>query len=143
MSAYAAVDGLVPGCRLCEAGGPAGEAVYRDRLVVALVDHQLPGVLLAPRSHLDVLEQVPDRAGPLLAAIRRAARTVEEVFDASGARIEPTTDLPGAGGHVCYRVIPTVDDAPIDPSVAAAEPDALAAMLREALAGRSTTLPPG
>lgn len=143
MSRFAGVDALVPGCRLCAAGGPSGEAVYRDPVVVALVDRWIPGVLLAPRSHLDVLDQRPDRAGPLLAAIRRAAQTVEEAFDASGARIEPTTELPGASGHVCYRVVPTVDDAPIDPSAAVAEPDVLAAMLRDALAGRSTTLPSG
>ena len=38
-------------------------------------------------------------------------------YQTSGAMIEPTTDVPGATGHVCYHVVPTMRDGGPLPSV--------------------------
>lgn len=136
-------DARVPGCRLCEAE-TAGGVVVDDRGLVAIVEVDAPGVVVAPLAHLDVLERVPDRAGTLLAAVRRVATAVEQAYGAPSAHVEPTTDFPGAGGHVCYRIVPAPNGtmSPID-GAPAVDADVLSAAVRVALAERRTTLPPG
>lgn len=88
-------------------------AAYVDEDLVALLGPELSGVLLAPRQHIGTLSTAPERAAVFLAALRRAVNEVQASYGASGAMIEPTTDLAGAVGHLCYHVVPTLpDDAP-------------------------------
>ena len=115
------------GCVLCWAGdggdhsaAPGGvEVAHADHELIALVDHDAPGVLVAPRSHVDTLPTAPMGAGALLGALRRVAVAVETSYGATGAAIEPTTELPWAAGHVCYRIAPTVDGVPLPPGTGA------------------------
>lgn len=116
---------------------------YRDDELLAVIERDSPGVLLAPRSHVEALEVVPDRAGAMLAALRRATTTVETAYGVSSASIEPTIELSGASGHICYRVIPTADGHPLPLGAeGAVDPDLLAAALRHAAVERGV-LPPG
>jgi hypothetical protein len=109
------------GCSLCalpvavpgaaEVGGVAMTAVYADDELVALVDPGCPGVLLVPRSHVAGLGGMPGLAGVFLGALRRAVTAVQAAYGVAGAMIEPTASVDGAGGHVVYRVVPTVPPA--------------------------------
>lgn len=83
------------------------EIVYVDDELIALLRPGLPGVLLAPRPHLEALTTLPGRGADFLAALRRIVAVVQSSYGASGAMIEPTTDVPGASGHICYQVVPS------------------------------------
>lgn len=76
---------------------------FLDDDVIAIMEPDIPGVIIAPRLHATGLATHP---AVLLAALRKAALHVETLYGASGVTIEPDFDLPGAPGHVCYRVVP-------------------------------------
>ena len=106
-------------CALCVLGdSPAGRltaddaiaVVARDDDVVTLVQFGLPGVFLTPRHHIATLSVLPDQSAAMLAALQRTAAEVVSSSAASGAMIEATTDVPGAKGHVCYHVVPTLPE---------------------------------
>ncbi len=110
-------DANLPECRLCALGNsgadrlPADKAiaiVSRDQDVVTLVQFGVPGVFLAPRRHIATLSVLPDQSAAMLAALQRTVAEVRSSSAASGAMIEPSTDVPGAPGHVCYHVVPTL-----------------------------------
>jgi|GEM_PF-2444103 len=103
-------------CVLCAVAEPAMDAhpiqsdwivAYVDGNLIAIVEPGEPGVLLAPRRHIPALAAEPAQSAPFLAALRRTVVEVQTAYGTSGAMIEPTADLPGAAGHVCYRVLPT------------------------------------
>ena len=104
-------------CLLCEVAdvsadhAPIGATdlvvAYVDDELVALIEADLPGVLLAPRVHVNGLARMAGTAGVFLGALRRAVTVVRSAYGASGAMIEPTTALAGARSHVCYHVVPT------------------------------------
>lgn len=131
-------------CALCTLGlappdVPLEEAevmvAYVDEEVLILVDPAREGALFAPRVHVGSLSELGDQAGRLLAALRRVAIEVQAIYGTTGTMIEPTTDLPGAAGHVCYHVIPTLRlNGPSPPRHLAAEARRLAA----AVGGRGT-----
>lgn len=143
--------GAVPTCRLCGSwsaehdGPPQRErpaVTIVDDEVVAVIDPELPGVLLAPRSHVEVLTAAPTRAGAVLGALRRAAEVVQASFGATGVTIDPTTELPDAGGHVCYRIVPTLAGMPLPSETGpGVEASSLLAAIRQGAAG--DLLPPG
>ncbi|MGH9088733.1 MAG: hypothetical protein ACRDYZ_11605 [Acidimicrobiales bacterium] len=137
------------GCFLCVAAreqaapAPKGTVVVVVDDLVALIEAGTPGVLVAPRSHVDGMAASPVDAGVVLGALRRAAATVQASYGVSGASIEPTTELSGAAGHVCYRVVPTVGDLPVPAgSEQGIDPQDLAAALHRAVAEHDTP-PPG
>lgn len=116
--------------------GPAGElhaavVAYLDDDLVALVAPGTPGVLVAPRHHVEGLATTPTAGAVVLGALRRAASTVACSYAADGTVIEATTDLPGAPGHVCYRIVPTRQDQALLPGDhPAVDPDLLALAIR-------------
>ena len=119
---------VAPG-RLGVPGSAASpEVAYVDDELIGLLEPGRAGVLLAPRCHVAGLMTAPERAGTVLAALRRAADTVRRTYGTSGAMIEPTTELRGAVGHVCYRVLPTRLETS-DPHVTVT-PEALAAAIK-------------
>ena len=135
------------GCALCRAAreprpAPAGTVVLAVDDLVALVDEHVPGVLVAPRAHMEGLTTAPVEAGVVLGALRRVAITVQSSYGASRTSIEPTTELAGAAGHVCYRVVPVAGDAPMPPgSGPGVDPQVLAAALRHAVAEHDAPAP--
>lgn len=80
---------------------------YVDGDLIALIEPDSPGVLLAPRSHVTGLSRMASMSGVLLAALRNAMTVVQSAYGAPRALVEPTTELLGAGSHVCFRVVPT------------------------------------
>lgn len=86
-----------------------GEVAYVDDDVVALIDRNLPGVVVAPRAHVAALATTA-RPAAVLAALRRAALHVETWYEAADVEITPVTDLSGAVGHVGYHVVPAASD---------------------------------
>jgi hypothetical protein len=104
-------------CAICAAAGAPAQAraetwrdrvAYLDDVLVAFVDSDSASVIVAPRRHIGGLSLEPEFAGDLLGGLRNAALAVQLFYGASGATVEPTTTLPGAAGHVCYWVQPTL-----------------------------------
>lgn len=103
------------GCVLCELSGPpedarvAGDLVvaHATDAVVALIEPGRSGVVIAPRKHVTTMTAA---SAPVLAALRQAILHVEEAYGAPSARIERTADVPGATGHMCYRIVPYLDE---------------------------------
>lgn len=107
------------GCWICElAAQPAvthagasrsakgvGTVAYLDDRVIALLEDKR--VLVAPCEHRDRLPSTPAAASVVLAVLRRAVSTIQASCGTSGATIELVTELSGAAGHVCYRIVPT------------------------------------
>ena len=100
---------------LCQLGGVAeGGQLPGTDLVVAYVDDELiglipterPGVLLAPREHIQTLSATPERSAAILAPLRQLVEQVQSFYGVTEATIEHTTDLPKAPGHVVYHVTP-------------------------------------
>jgi len=130
-------------CALCTLGlhsarPPGTESTpvvvaYLDDELIALVAADLPGAMLAPRSHVRGLPAQPGLAGPFLAALRKVVLEVQSLYETSGTMIEPTTDLPGAAGHVCYQVMPTIRHGPV--FLPSTEVRALSLRLAEVLGG--------
>ncbi len=108
---------------------------YADDELVAFVAADLPGVLVAPRAHVEGLGRMPGFAGAFLGALRRAVTVVQSAYGAEGAMVEPTIAVPGAAGHVCYRVVASLPGGGA-PSVPAPDPATVAAHLAEALEDR-------
>jgi hypothetical protein len=119
-------------CALCAVAQPTMELLaaepgsrivaYLDSELIALLEPGVPGVMLAPRSHVKGLSTSPGLSAVFLAALRRAVTEVQSSYGTSGAMIEPSTEVPGAAGHVCYHVVPTLRDESSTPP----EPDLLA-----------------
>lgn len=113
--------GRAIGCVLCELAAQPGAAVaagalvvsYVDDAVVALIEPGRPGVVVAPHSHGTAMTAMP---ASVLAALREAVLHVEQTYGASNARVERTVDVPGAPGHMCYRVVPYGDEPSIPPA---------------------------
>jgi len=137
-------------CALCQLTGgsvgsqlPSAEAViaYIDAELIGLIPEGGPGVLLALREHTGTLSDTPERSAAILAPLRRIVERVKSSYGVDEATILPTTDLAGAAGHVCYRVVPVLagrSDVQSDTATRAAE---LAETLRRAAADRRQ--PPG
>lgn len=113
-----AAETISGACAICAAArATAGEprpgpgsrlVVHADDVLIAFVQPDVVGVLIAPRQHTDRLSTTPELAGILLAGIRRAAVGVQAFYGASGVSVQPTTHFPGAPGHVCFGILPTL-----------------------------------
>ncbi len=82
--------------------------------VVVISGPELDRLLVVPRQHIAGLEElsVPDRAH-LLAALRRAAQSVEARNPSSAARVVVMTELPASESHVCLHVAPSASEDPV------------------------------
>jgi len=76
---------------------------------------ELDGWVVVPRPHISGLEElsIPHRAS-VLAALRRATRSVRKRDPWVMPTIVVRTDLPASEGHVCFQVLPWVPDYPMD-----------------------------
>lgn len=109
---------------------------YVDNELIGLVTPERPGLSLAPREHVARLFDVPGRSAALLASLRLLVGEVKSTYGVDEARIEPTTDLPGAAGHVCFNVVPVLAGEVEVPSDVPTRVAALAEALRRPAAGR-------
>ena len=97
-------------CALCTISLRSAEVgpfrvAYVDDDVIALIDQDLPGVLLAPRSHVEALSGLSTATGDFLAALRRTVTEVQAAYGTTGAMIEPAT-----GSIPIHDVRPTEDN---------------------------------
>ncbi len=76
---------------------------------------ELDGWVVVPRPHISGLEElsIPHRAS-VLAALRRATRSVGKRNPWTMPTIVVRTDLPASEGHVCFQVLPWVPDYTMD-----------------------------
>jgi diadenosine tetraphosphate (Ap4A) HIT family hydrolase len=83
----------------------AAEDINEGAVVIS--EPELDGLLVVPRRHISGLEElsVPAR-GHILAAIRRAAQTVQERNSGSATSVVVMTGLPASDGHLCFHVVP-------------------------------------
>jgi hypothetical protein len=96
-------------CQLCMLQPAADVSIeYVSDVAIAFVEPERCGASLAPRAHVGSLSDLGADAGAFLAALRRAANEIQAVYGTTGTMIEPTTALPGAAGHVTYRIVPTL-----------------------------------
>ena len=85
----------------------AGSRNDIDEDVVVLDEPDLQGLVVVPCRHVGGLEELSDRGrARLLAALRRATRTVLEANPGSEATIVAMTDPPASNGHACFHVLP-------------------------------------
>lgn len=142
--AASVVEATDSACALCSAdpitaGGTGPDArwsvVYADDILVALVVPDVAGVLIAPRPHIGGLATSPELAGVLLGALRKTAIAVKTSYRTSGVTVQPITDVPGAPGHVCYHVVPTMPTS--EPPSATAHPERLVPTLTGKLSSAS------
>jgi len=106
------------GCGLCALAARArGEAepgegtpavVHLGDEIFGLVEPGQLGVIVAPTAHVPGFSTDPATSAVLLAALRRAAVTVQSSYDTSGTMIEPVTDAYRGTSHACYRIVPTL-----------------------------------
>ena len=118
---------------------------YIDDDVVGLVADDRPGFFVAPRAHAGTLFDSPEQSAAVLARLTQVAEEVKSLYGVTEARIEPTTDLPEAAGHVCYHVTldPHGGESPRSPDTQA-RVQGLAERLRRnaaGLAGRRSDRP--
>ena len=75
----------------------------------------LDGWVVVPRPQISGLEElpIPHRAS-VLAALRRAARSVRIRYPWAMPTIVVRTDLPASEGHVCFQVLPWVPGYAVD-----------------------------
>jgi len=86
-----------------------------DEDVFVISGPELDGWVVVPRPHISGLEElsIPHRAS-VLAALRRATRSVRQRNPWSTPTIVVRTDLPASEGHVCFQVLPWVPDYAMD-----------------------------
>ena len=78
-----------------------------DEDIFVISGPELHGWVVVPRPHVSGLEElsIPHRAS-LLAALRRATRSVRNRNPWSTPTIVVRSDLPASEGHVCFQVLP-------------------------------------
>jgi hypothetical protein len=88
------------------------EAVDEEAVVIS--GPGVDGLVVVPRQHIRGLEElsIPRRAH-ILAALRRATRSVRDGNPRSTSRVVVMTDPPASRGHVCFQVLPNGSDHPV------------------------------
>lgn len=88
------------------------EAVDEEAVVIS--GPGLDGLVVVPRQHISGLEELPiPRRAHVLAALRRAIRSVRDRNPRSTSRVVVMTDPPASRGHVCFQVLPNDSDDPV------------------------------
>ncbi len=86
-----------------------------DEDVVVVSGPELDGLVVMPRQHVGGLEQLSDlRRAHVLAALRRATRSVRDRNPGSVTRVVVMTGPPASEGHVCFHVLPNGSEDPGD-----------------------------
>ncbi len=94
--------------RLRDTADPAGST---DSDVLVTSGPEFAGMVVFPRSHVGGLEELPiPQRAKVLAAVRRATRSVGQENPWSTPRIVVRTDLPASEGHMCFHVLPSVPE---------------------------------
>ncbi len=85
-----------------------------DENVVVISGPEFEGLVVVPRQHISGLDElsVHGRAH-LLAALRRATRSVLEMNPGTSTRVVVMTDPPGSEGHACFQVLPSGSEDPV------------------------------
>jgi histidine triad (HIT) family protein len=102
----------VAACLFCEivTGKRPAHVVYdtADTLVFLDVRPVFPGhCLVVPRSHVEVLPELPDAlVGPLFTTVRRMARAVEGAMDAHGTFVAMNNRVSQSVPHLHVHVVP-------------------------------------
>jgi hypothetical protein len=112
-------SGIVPPreCRSCAvtrwATGDRAQVVSAyvaediDENVVVISGSDFEGLVVVPRQHLGGLEELPvHRRADVLAALRRATRSVLERNPGTSTQVVVLTDPPASEGHACFQVLP-------------------------------------
>jgi hypothetical protein len=111
-------------CRSCAiAQSVAGHSTQRldayvtedvDEDVIVISVPELDGLVVVPRQHVGGLEELPVlRRAHVLAALRRATRSVLETYPVTATSVVVMTDPPASEGHACFHVLPSGSDAPV------------------------------
>lgn len=98
-------------CRTCAIaqrlarGNPRSDPADED--VIVLNEPELDGLVVVPHQHVGGLDELSDRGrARVLAALRRATRSVLESNPGSATTIVVMTDPPASKGHACFQVLP-------------------------------------
>jgi hypothetical protein len=113
--------GLKGRCGSCVAAQQAGDprsqgpTEHVDEGFFLMSGPELDGWVVVPCPHISGLEElsIPHRAS-VLAALRRATRSVRKRYPWAMPTIVGRTDLPASEGHVCFQVLPWVPDYAMD-----------------------------
>jgi len=88
------------------------EDIAEDIVVISCPG--LDGLVVVPRQHIGGLEELSAlRRAHVLAAIRRATRSVLERNPGSETRVVVMTDPPASEGHACFHVLPSGSEDPV------------------------------
>ena len=112
-----------PECRTCAIAQQLAADDQQDRSAYVSVDvdedvvvisgPQLAGLVVVPRRHISGLDELPDPdRAHVLAALRRATRSVLERNPGSATTVVVTTDAPASEGHACFHVAPAAPGYP-------------------------------
>jgi len=92
------------------AGEIPAHVVYEDAVAVGFLDHRpvfLGHTLVAPRTHLEVLADVPaDLIAPFFTAVQRVARAVEAGMNADGTFVAINNKVSQSVPHLHAHVVP-------------------------------------
>lgn len=100
-----------------EGGEVAYVAEDVDEDVVVISGPELEGLVVVPRQHVGGLEELSDlRRAHVLAALRRATRSVRDRNPGSVTRVVVMTGPPASEGHVCFHVLPNGSEDPGGPT---------------------------
>ncbi len=114
-------------CRSCEivrmatGGDTRAVATYvletADDEAVIVSGPGIRGLIIVPRNHISGLEELPPaRRSHLLAAVRRASRSLGDTAPDSTSRVAVLHDPPGSEDHVCFHVVPDGPAARLGPT---------------------------
>jgi hypothetical protein len=85
-----------------------------DEDVVVISGPEFDGLVVVPRQHIGGLEELSVlRRAHVLAALRRATRSVLERNPGSATRVVVMTDPPASEGHRCFHVLPRGSEDPV------------------------------
>ena len=86
-----------------------------DENVVVISSPDFAGLVVIPRLHISGLEElsVVQRA-PVLGALQRATRSVQERNPGMTTKVVVRADPPASEGHACFHVLPSDHVEPMD-----------------------------
>src|SRR5271157_2694552 len=86
---------------------PTYVSEYIDEDVVVISGLELDGLVVVPRQHVGGLDELSDLGrAHVLAALRRATRSVLKRDSGSATTVVMITDAPASEGHACFQVLP-------------------------------------